>query len=124
MSGEAVAVRDVPAEHRFVAQDADMLAQLIYKTAPSRLIRVHAEVPEHFAGRGIGGQWVHVRLCMRCGHVGCCDSSPHRHATGHWHAHNDHPIIRSYEPGEDWWWWYLDELSFDVPGAPSSPSHT
>ena len=73
---------------------------------------------------GIGGQWVHLRLCMRCGHVGCCDSSPHRHATAHWHAHNDHPIIRSYEPGEDWWWRYLDELSFDVPGAPPSPSHT
>ncbi|MDA8048378.1 MAG: hypothetical protein M0Z30_24580 [Actinomycetota bacterium] len=72
----------------------------------------------------IGGQWVHLRLCMRCGHVGCCDSSPHRHAAARSHAHNDHPIIRSYEPGEDRWRCYLGELSFDVPGALSSPSHT
>ena len=48
-----------------------------------------------------GGQWVHLRLCMLCGHVGCCDASPNHHATAHWHAHTDHPIIRSYEPGED-----------------------
>ena len=62
MRGEAVAVRDVPAEHRFVAQDAGMLAQLIYKTAPSRLILVHTEVPEHLAGRGIGGSLVRAAL--------------------------------------------------------------
>jgi len=70
-----------------------------------------------------GGQWVHLRLCMHCGHVGCCDNSPHRHATAHWHEHRDHAIIRSYEPGEDWWWCYPDELFFDVEGAPAPPSH-
>ena len=70
-----------------------------------------------------GGQWVHLRLCMSCGHVGCCDSSRNRHATGHWLASRDHPIIRSYEPGEDWWWCYEDELAFEVPGAPEAPSH-
>ena len=70
-----------------------------------------------------GGHWVHLRLCMTCGHVGCCDSSPGRHATAHWHEHTDHPVVRSYEPGEDWWWCYDDNLLFDVPGAPASPSH-
>jgi hypothetical protein len=70
----------------------------------------------------IGGQWVHLRLCMTCGHVGCCDNSPNRHATAHAGA-ADHPIIRSFEPGEDWWWCYADEALVDVPGAPPSPSH-
>ena len=69
------------------------------------------------------GQWVHLRLCMSCGHVGCCDSSPNRHATAHWHQHPDHAVIRSYEPGEDWWWCYVEELLFSVEGAPASPSH-
>ena len=71
----------------------------------------------------IGGRWVHLRLCMTCGHVGCCDNSPNRHATAHWKAVRDHPIIRSYEPGEDWWWCYEDELAFEIPGAPPAPSH-
>ena len=66
--------------------------------------------------------WVHLRLCMSCGHIGCCDSSPGKHATGHWLA-EQHPIIRSFEPGEDWWWCYPDELAFEVPGAPPAPSH-
>ena len=50
-----------------------------------------------------GDTWVHLRLCMSCGHVGCCDSSPNRHATAH-HDQSGHPLIRSFEPGEDWWW--------------------
>jgi len=70
-----------------------------------------------------GRQWVHLRLCMSCGHVGCCDNSPNRHATAHWHEHADHPLIRSYEPAEDWWWCYADELFFEVEGAPPAPSH-
>jgi len=57
----------------------------------------------------IGGWWVHLRLCMTCGKVGCCDSSPNRHASKH--AHDvGHPIIRSLEPGEDWLWCYVDEV--------------
>ena len=71
----------------------------------------------------IGGVWVHLRLCMICGHVGCCDNSPNRHATAHYHATPDHPIVRSYEPGEDWWYCYTDDLAFDVDGAPPAPSH-
>jgi Zn-finger in ubiquitin-hydrolases and other protein len=73
----------------------------------------------------IGGHWLHLRLCMECGHVGCCDDSPNRHATAHFHANDpDHPIIRSFEPGEDWWFCYVDDLMFDVAGAPHAPSHT
>jgi uncharacterized UBP type Zn finger protein len=54
-----------------------------------------------------GSRWVHLRLCLSCGHVGCCDSSPNRHATKHYHG-TRHPIIRSAEPGESWRWCYVD----------------
>jgi uncharacterized UBP type Zn finger protein len=52
--------------------------------------------------------WAHLRLCLICGRVGCCDSSPRRHATAHFHA-TEHPVIRSFEPGETWRWCYVDE---------------
>jgi uncharacterized UBP type Zn finger protein len=55
-----------------------------------------------------GSRWVHLRLCLSCGHVGCCDSSPNRHATAHFRA-TGHPVVRSYEPGEEWAWCYVDE---------------
>src|SRR2546421_6724824 len=71
----------------------------------------------------IGGQWVHLRMCMSCGHVGCCDNSPHRHATAHWNANHDHPPIPSYEPGGGWWGGYADQLAFHLDGAPPPPSH-
>ena len=56
-----------------------------------------------------GGWWVHLRMCQSCGHIGCCDNSPGKHATAH-HEDTRHPIIRSAEPGEDWSWCYPDEL--------------
>ena len=56
----------------------------------------------------MGSTWVHLRMCMICGQVGCCDSSPNRHATAHFHEES-HPIIRSVEPGESWRWCYVDE---------------
>ncbi|WP_431949968.1 UBP-type zinc finger domain-containing protein [Actinacidiphila sp. bgisy167] len=52
--------------------------------------------------------WVHLRLCLTCGHIGCCDSSPGRHATAHYEA-TAHPVIRSYQPGETWRWCYVHE---------------
>jgi len=55
------------------------------------------------------GSWVHLRLCLACGHVGCCDSSRPRHATAHYRS-TGHPVVRSFEPGEDWRWCYVDEL--------------
>lgn len=57
----------------------------------------------------MGDTWVHLRLCMICGHVGCCDSSKNKHATKHFHAVG-HPLIRSIEPGESWIWCYVDEV--------------
>lgn len=59
----------------------------------------------------IGDSWVHLRLCLICGHVGCCDNSKNKHATKHFHA-TDHPFIVSYEPEESWLWCYTDELGF------------
>ena len=59
----------------------------------------------------IGAQWVHLRTCLTCGHVGCCDSSPNRHASKH-AAEDDHPILRSVEPGEEWSWCVIDEVAF------------
>jgi hypothetical protein len=56
-----------------------------------------------------GDRWVHLRLCLTCGHVGCCDSSKNRHATKHFHA-TEHPIIQSFEPNEDWGWCYVDQV--------------
>jgi uncharacterized UBP type Zn finger protein len=57
-----------------------------------------------------GGRWLHLRICLTCGHVGCCDDSPNQHATAHNHA-TSHPLIRSLEPGEEWSWCYVDEVA-------------
>jgi uncharacterized UBP type Zn finger protein len=57
----------------------------------------------------MGDPWLHLRLCLSCGHVGCCDDSKNRHATKHFHA-TKHPIIQSFQPGEDWKWCYVDEV--------------
>jgi hypothetical protein len=65
-----------------------------------------------------GGRWVHLRMCRDCGHVGCCDSSPNKHATAHF-ASVGHPLVSSYEPGEDWWWCYQDEIGFLVADLPT-----
>ena len=70
-----------------------------------------------------GESWVHLRVCQACGHVGCCDSSPNRHATAH--ARDvPHPIVRSFEPSEDWFYCYPDDLLFELRGAPAAPSHS
>jgi uncharacterized UBP type Zn finger protein len=57
----------------------------------------------------LGDTWLHLRLCLTCGHVGCCDSSKNKHATAHFHE-TGHPIVRSFEPGEDWAWCYVDRI--------------
>jgi uncharacterized UBP type Zn finger protein len=57
-----------------------------------------------------GDEWVHLRMCLECGHVGCCDSSKNRHATEHFNQ-SKHPLMRSIEPGEAWVWCYVDELT-------------
>jgi uncharacterized UBP type Zn finger protein len=57
----------------------------------------------------VGGRWVHLRKCLSCGHVGCCDSSPGRHATAHFNQVG-HPVVRSFEPGEEWRWCFVDNV--------------
>jgi uncharacterized UBP type Zn finger protein len=73
--------------------------------------------PESVAGcedcLATGGEWVHLRVCLSCGKVGCCDSSPNRHASRH-AREQAHPIVSSAEPGEDWSWCYVDEVAFVV----------
>jgi hypothetical protein len=66
----------------------------------------------------MGDSWVHLRLCMECGHVGCCDSSKNKHGSKHY-AHTKHPIMRSIEPGEEWGWCFPDELMLDF----ADPAH-
>ncbi|HEX6139984.1 MAG TPA: UBP-type zinc finger domain-containing protein [Candidatus Limnocylindria bacterium] len=65
-----------------------------------------------------GGEWVHLRMCLSCGHVGCCDQSPNRHATGHFRE-SAHPAVQSVEPGEDWRWCYADEIYAEGPSGAS-----
>ena len=60
----------------------------------------------------IGDSWVHLRLCKSCGHVGCCDNSINRHATKHYDA-TCHPIIESFEPGEEWGFCYVDDMFYE-----------
>ncbi len=62
----------------------------------------------------IGSRWLHLRICRSCGHVGCCDNSPHRHATAHFRA-TGHPIIEGYDPPEGWGWCYIDQVFLDLP---------
>ena len=64
-----------------------------------------------------GGRWLHLRMCRTCGHVGCCDSSPNKHASAHY-ASVGHPVMSSYEPGEDWVWCFQDEVALMVPDLP------
>jgi uncharacterized UBP type Zn finger protein len=67
----------------------------------------------------LGMQWVHLRLCQECGHVGCCDQSQGKHATRHFHS-SHHPIMKSFQPGEDWSWCYVDEMFMEPAVEPAA----
>jgi hypothetical protein len=87
--------------------------------ACTHLDHVHVtELPESVEGcedcLATGGRWLHLRICLECGKVGCCDDSPNRHASAHAHSSN-HPIIRSLQPGEDWSWCFVDEVGLLIP---------
>jgi len=77
-----------------------------------------SELPESVDGcedcLATGSRWLHLRICLACGHVGCCDDSPERHASRH-HADSGHPLIRSLEPGETWSWCFVDEVGLALP---------
>ena len=81
-----------------------------------RITQIPASVPGCEDCLKIGSPWVHLRLCLSCGHVGCCDSSPNRHASKHAYA-TSHPIVRSLEPGEDWCWCYIDDVGMLIPAV-------
>jgi hypothetical protein len=82
------------------------------------------DLPDEIAGcedcLAAGGVWLHLRICLECGHVGCCDDSPAKHATAH-AGETGHPIIRSVEPGEDWSWCFEDEVGLRIPGVTGEP---
>ena len=69
-----------------------------------------------------GGWWLHLRRCIECGHVGCCDSSPSQHASRH-AARTGHPVVRSFEPGENWFWDYVRREYLDGPALPPPDAH-
>ncbi len=83
--------------------------------ACSHLDQIKVERPQNVPGceecLAVGGRWVHLRVCRSCGQVGCCDSSPNRHASKH-AAATGHPVMSSLEPGEDWSWCVVDEVAF------------
>jgi len=82
------------------------------ETACVHLDSIHDVVPKSSGCEEClkaGDSWVHLRLCLTCGHVGCCDSSKNKHSTKHFHA-TKHPIIQSFQPGESWRWCFIDEI--------------
>ena len=64
-----------------------------------------------------GSSWVHLRVCVSCGNVGCCDQSVNRHSRAHFESHPDHVLIRSFEPGEAWWYCWADDVAFEIAGV-------
>lgn len=86
-----------------------MLCEHLFETRP-----IPARTPGCEECLMTGMHWVHLRLCLSCGHVGCCDSSPGRHATKHFHQ-TSHPVMASYERGERWAWCYVDGMDLPVP---------
>jgi hypothetical protein len=82
----------------------------------THLDQIHVrQLPAQIAGceecLKVGGRWLHLRMCMTCGKIGCCDSSPNKHASKHARAEG-HAIVRSAEPGEDWSYCFIDEVGF------------
>jgi hypothetical protein len=72
--------------------------------------------------QAVGGWWLHLRRCATCGHIGCCDSSPAQHATAHFQG-TGHPVITSFEPGEDWFWDYRTSEAVDGPELAAPTAH-
>ena len=94
------------------------MCQHLERLASPRALPVHPSAQGCEDCLRHGGRWVHLRLCMTCGHVGCCDSSPNRHATRHYHA-SRHPVVKSFEPGESWAWCYPDQdITERIPAFP------
>jgi hypothetical protein len=95
-------------------------------TTPTTSDGIDPTVPPSGTGcaecEAAGGWWVHLRRCAQCGHIGCCDTSPAQHATGHFRA-TGHPVIQSFEPGEDWFWDFRTERGYLGPELAAPTSH-
>lgn len=93
------------------------------KSAKSRRVPIQPQTLGCQECLAIGSEWVQLRLCLTCGHVGCCDSSLNRHATAHF-LDSSHPVIKSFEPSQNWAWCYVDEQMSTMPEVPAeSPEH-
>ena len=95
-----------------LSSGADMAAQCSHLDQ-IRIVDPPDDIPGCEECLKIGSTWVHLRMCQTCGKIGCCDSSPNRHATKHARA-EDHPVLRSVQPGEDWSWCVKDEVAFVI----------
>ena len=88
----------------------------------THLHTIHAVTPSALGCEeclAMGDRWLHLRLCRACGHVGCCDESPHRHARAHFHQ-TGHPIIEGYDPPEGWGWCFVDKVFVEL-GTDTTP---
>jgi uncharacterized UBP type Zn finger protein len=94
--------------------------------ACTHIDQIHDVTPSSMDGcsdcLATGDRWVHLRMCLTSGRVGCCDSSPNRHASRHAAAY-EHPLASSFEPGEEWTWCYVDEVAIVIEGIPH-PHHS
>ena len=90
----------------------------------THLDQIHVDPPQEVPGcedcLKTGDRWVHLRVCRSCGHIGCCDSSPNKHASQH-AAASGHAIVTSLEPGENWSWCYVDQATFVIESGPPGP---
>jgi hypothetical protein len=116
---------DAPLAHAAPTTHLILVGELIMnRTTCAHLDQVHDVNPGTPNGcaecLATGGRWVHLRMCLTCGHVGCCDQSPGKHATAHYRQ-SSHAVMRSHEPGEDWGWCYADELFIQPAPRASSP---
>ena len=102
------ALADQAALHGVLAQIEALALELVEVRRITRTVRRQVSPL-----RANIGTWVRLRMCQTCGRIGCCDSSPHRHASAHARA-TEHPIVRSAEPGETWSWCYVDQVAFIV----------
>jgi Zn-finger in ubiquitin-hydrolases and other protein len=79
-----------------------------------QVMQLPESVPGYEECLEVGDPWPHLRICLECGKVGCCDSSPNRHGGAHARSAR-HPLPRSIEPGEEWSWWFVDDLALVIP---------
>jgi uncharacterized UBP type Zn finger protein len=100
-------IRLIYGRRKIACSHLDQIRDVTPSEASKASIASNASAPGCEDCLPLGDTWVHLRLCLTCGHVGCCDQSKNKHATAHFHA-TQHPIVRSLERGEQWRWCYLD----------------